>query len=239
MWTDTTNFTDFRPQGPDSPAPSSPVTNSSNVPTTTSLTWQRAVFATDYDVYLGTNPNALPLVGNVPAQLVNDPPETYSFTPPTPLAGSTTDYWKVVSRTHATPRDPSMVASSGLQAFTTAAGQNPPPGGTVPSPWLTQDVGSVGQAGGASYSDGVFTVSGAGADIWGSADAFRYVYQAVNGDATIVARVASVQNTNTYAKAGLMLRESLSAGARHVILDVRPDGSIEFMTRATTNGATS
>jgi len=133
-----------------------------------------------------------------------------------------------------------MVASSSLQTFTTmSGGGNPPPGGPVPSPWQTQDVGSVGTAGNASYSNGVFTVSGAGADVWGSADGFRYVYQGVNGDNEIIARVSSVQNTNTYAKAGVMLRESLSAGAAHVILDVRPDGTVEFMTRTSAGGATS
>ncbi len=147
-----------------------------------------------------------------------------------------------MSRTNATPRDPNMIASSSLQSFTTTpagGGTPPPPGGPVPSPWLTQDVGSVGAAGSASYSNGVFTVAGAGADIWGTADAFRYVYQGTSGDAQIVARVASIQNTNTYAKAGVMLRESLAAGAAHVILDVKPDGSVEFMTRSASNGSTT
>ena len=54
------------------------------------------MFATNYDVYLGTTRRRLSFVGNVPAQLVNDPPAAYSFTPGSPLAGSTTYYWKVV-----------------------------------------------------------------------------------------------------------------------------------------------
>ncbi len=240
MWTDTVGFTDFVPQGPDAPSPASPASGSTAVPTTTSLTWNRAVFATSYDVYLGTSSGAMTFVGNVPAELVNNPPTTYSFTPSTPLAGNTTYYWRVVSRTNATPRNPALIASTSPQSFTTAASTTPPPtGGSVPSPWLTQDVGAVGTPGSASYSNGVFSVSGAGADIWGSADAFRYVYQSVSGDATIVARVASMQNTNAFAKAGIMLRESTAAGAAHVILDVRPGGDIEFMTRTSTNGATT
>ncbi|HUR33036.1 MAG TPA: phospholipase D-like domain-containing protein [Vicinamibacterales bacterium] len=237
MWNDSTGFVNFTPQGPDAPTPASPVSGSTGVSTTPTLSWSRAVFATNYDVYLGTSANALTLVGNVPAQLVNDPPTAYSFTPATPLAGNTTYYWKVVSRTNATPRDPNMVASSSIQSFTTTTGGTPPAG--LPSPWLTQDVGAVGVTGNASYSNGVFTVAGAGADIWGTADAFRYVYQSVNGDSTIIARVASMQNTNSFAKAGVMLRASLAAGAAHVILDVRPDGGIEFMTRSATNGSTT
>ena len=115
----------------------------------------------------------------------------------------------------------------------------PPPSGTLPAPWTGQDVGTVGVTGSAAYSAGTFTVRGSGADIWGTADAFRYVSQPVNGDTRLVARVTSVQNTNPYAKAGLMLRDGTAAGARHVILDIRPNGSIEFMSRAAAGGATS
>jgi regulation of enolase protein 1 (concanavalin A-like superfamily) len=237
MWSDNVGFTDFRPQRPDAPTPTIPASGSSGVPTTTSLTWDRAVFATGYDVYLGTNPNALTSV-YVPAQLNNDPPLSYSYTPST-LAGNTTYYWKVVSRTNATPRDPSMVASSGLQVFTTAGSVTPPPpNGTVPAPWVSQDIGAVGTTGGANYSNGVFTVAGAGADIYGTADAFRYVSQPTSGDVEIVARVASEQNTQQWAKAGLMLRQSLSATSAQIMLDVVPGGTLEFMTRAS-NGAST
>jgi hypothetical protein len=100
-------------------------------------------------------------------------------------------------------------------------------GGTVlPAPWTNQDVGVVGAAGSSTYSNGVFTVKGAGADIWGSADAFQSVSQPLAGDVQVIARVASVQNTNTYAKAGIMLRNSTAAGAAHVILDLRPNGAV-------------
>jgi phosphatidylserine/phosphatidylglycerophosphate/cardiolipin synthase-like enzyme/regulation of enolase protein 1 (concanavalin A-like superfamily) len=241
MWNDTVGFATFNPQPPDAPTLASPASGATGVSTTAALTWSRAVFATEYEVHLGTSTGNMVPVGIVAAQLVNDPPQTYSFTPGTPLAGSTTYFWRVVSRTNATPRNASMVAASPIWSFTTAAGttQPPPPGGALPTPWLTQDVGAVGTPGSASYSNGTFTVQGAGADIWGTADAFRYVYQSVNGDTEIVARVGSVQNTNPYAKAGVMLRSGLTASAAHVILDVRPDGWVEFMTRSSSGGATS
>src|SRR6185312_3982228 len=94
-------------------------------------------------------------------------------------------------------------------------------------------------AGSSSYANGVFTLNGAGADIWGTADAFQEVSQPLAGDVQLVARVTAVENTNTYAKAGIMLRDSTAAGAAHVILDVRPNGNVEFMTRSTTNGQTT
>ncbi len=112
-------------------------------------------------------------------------------------------------------------------------------GGALPSPWQNQDVGTVGLAGSTSYSGGVFTVTGAGADIWGSADAFQFAYHTMNGDGFTVARVTSVQNTNSFAKAGVMLRGSTAAGAADVILDVKPDGAIEFMARTAQGGSTT
>jgi hypothetical protein len=38
---------------------------------------------------------------------------------------------------------------------------------SLPSPWISQDIGGPAAAGGASLSGGVFTISGSGQDIWG------------------------------------------------------------------------
>ena len=110
---------------------------------------------------------------------------------------------------------------------------------TLPAPWTSMDIGNVGVAGSASYSNGVFTVRGAGLDIWGSADAFHFASHSMTGDGQIVARIASIQNTNIYAKAGVMLRSALTANAAHVILDVKPGGGLEFMIRSATGGSTT
>src|SRR4029077_5861855 len=55
---------------------------------------------------------------------------------------------------------------------------------TLPSIWSDGDIGSTGLAGSAGYANGVFTVTGAGAQIYGTADAFHFVYQPLSGDAT-------------------------------------------------------
>jgi hypothetical protein len=110
------------------------------------------------------------------------------------------------------------------------------PSPAVPSPWQQSDVGETGLAGSATFANGTFTVTGAGPDIWGTADAFHFVY--LSSDA-ISARVTSMQNTNQFAKAGVMLRDSLDAGSAHVILDETPLGNIEFMSRAATGQETS
>jgi probable HAF family extracellular repeat protein len=111
-------------------------------------------------------------------------------------------------------------------------------GGFLLTPWSNTDVGDVGVQGSTFYAAGQFTVSGAGTDIWGSEDAFQFAYQPVSGDAEIIARVTSIQDTNPFAKAGVMLRETLGASSAHVVLDVRPTGDIEFMTRPTAGAET-
>ena len=112
-------------------------------------------------------------------------------------------------------------------------------GSGMPAPWTNQDIGSTGRAGSTAYASGTFTVRGAGADIWGTTDAFQYVSQPLTGDGSIVARVAAIGNTNTFAKAGVMIRESAAANAAHVFLDVNPTGNVEFMTRPSGGASTT
>ena len=107
----------------------------------------------------------------------------------------------------------------------------------LPSPWATSDIGSPGATGSASRSpSGVFTVTGAGADIWDTADAFRYVYQTATGDCDITVRVTAIDNTNVWAKGGVMIRETLAAGSRHAMAVVTPGSGVSFQRRTTTNG---
>src|SRR5204863_2358738 len=52
----------------------------------------------------------------------------------------------------------------------------------LPTPWLDQDEGTLSVVGSASYTNGVFTVSGAGSGLGASADGFQYVYLPLSGD---------------------------------------------------------
>ncbi|MFN7926753.1 MAG: hypothetical protein U0Y68_02215 [Blastocatellia bacterium] len=94
-------------------------------------------------------------------------------------------------------------------------------------PWASAEVGNVGAAGSATCDTTTTTVRGGGADIWDAADAFHFEYQSITGDGQIVARMASQQNTNAWAKAGLMMRENLTASAKHASIFLTPfNGSI-------------
>lgn len=110
---------------------------------------------------------------------------------------------------------------------------------TLPSPWSTSDIGEVGTTGSASYASSTFSVSGSGSDIWNTADEFRYVYQTLSGDGEIVAEVNSLTNTNGWAKAGVMFRETLDSGSINAAMLVTPSKGVSFQKRTTTSGTSS
>ncbi len=61
--------------------------------------------------------------------------------------------------------------------------------------------------------NGAFTIGASGHDIWDNADDFRFVYKRLNGNGSITVKVESLVNTNVWAKAGVMIRDSLDAGS--------------------------
>jgi aryl-phospho-beta-D-glucosidase BglC (GH1 family) len=108
----------------------------------------------------------------------------------------------------------------------------------VPLPWMTQDIGTVGLSGTAGFTNSVFTLVGAGGDIQGTADAFRSVYVTATGDCTIIARVVSVQNIDPWSKAGVMIRQSLDAGAANAFVAVTPGNGVTWQYRSSAGGNT-
>ena len=108
--------------------------------------------------------------------------------------------------------------------------------GVVSVPWASQDIGSVAIPGLAYDSNGRFTVSGSGSDIWGTSDQFRFVYQPVVGNVSITARVVSEQNTDPFAKIGVMIRNSLDPTDAFAFMDVTPGNGTAFQYRTTKGG---
>ncbi|MDR1190982.1 MAG: hypothetical protein LBK60_04860 [Verrucomicrobiales bacterium] len=91
-------------------------------------------------------------------------------------------------------------------------------------------------------ADGQFAVSAGGADISGVADSFRFVWQPlVGGTGGILARVATVSGSggaDVWAKAGLMVREDFTGGARNALLRVTHGGNTRLHWRAAEGGDT-
>jgi beta-galactosidase len=115
------------------------------------------------------------------------------------------------------------------------------PGGAPPSLWQNTDVGLVGLPGSVTYCGGQFTISGSGSDIWNNEDAFQFVYVYITNLTTcdIRADVISVEDTDSNAKAAVMIRETLDADSTHALVDVEPSAGIEFLYRTNTGGYTS
>ena len=97
--------------------------------------------------------------------------------------------------------------------------------------WVSGDIGDVAAAGSFSDAAGTLTVAGDGADIWDQADAFHFVHQEANGDISLTVRVAEQQNTDPWAKAGVMIRDSLDANAAYVFVFVTPANGVQFQQR--------
>jgi hypothetical protein len=77
-----------------------------------------------------------------------------------------------------------------------------------------------------------------GVDIWDSSDQFHFAYKELSGAGTIIAKVESVENTHEWAKAGVMIRDTLDADSRHAMMVVTPAQGVSFQRR-TPAGASS
>ncbi|MFH1716375.1 MAG: hypothetical protein ABIF19_03420 [Planctomycetota bacterium] len=89
---------------------------------------------------------------------------------------------------------------------------------------------------------GTYTMTGSGTDIWNNGtagdyhDEFHFAYKTLTGAGSIVAKVESVQNTNGWAKAGVMIRETLEPGSRHAFGCVTPANGVASQGRIDTSG---
>jgi len=88
-------------------------------------------------------------------------------------------------------------------------------------------------------SPGSIIMNGTGSDIWGNADQLRFAHKSLSGNGSIVARVESVSNTDPWAKAGVMIRESLDAGSVQGVVVVTPSSGISFQRRLVTADTSS
>jgi len=113
----------------------------------------------------------------------------------------------------------------------------------LPTYWLNQDIGQVGLTGSSTYSSGIYTVKGAGTGISNglTSDAMQFSYQPWSGDGTIIARVISMQgNSGSWEAAGVMIRETLSAGSTNACACFTGANTYAiFSYRASTGGSTS
>ena len=94
-------------------------------------------------------------------------------------------------------------------------------------PWMATDIGEVAIKGSTVKKGSKYILKGSGRDIWNDASAFQYMYQFVEGDCEMIAKVESMEGSNEWVKAGIIIRENLSPGSKS-----------SFVVLSTQNGAT-
>ena len=183
------------------------------------VSWKSMLGATHYSVQRRTSS------GGSSFQTIATDISATSFTDPSPTSGATNSY-RIISHAGTYTSQPSAEVGFVYSP--------------LPTGWIQQDIGSVGLAGSTTYLDTTFTLKGSGADIEGAADGCHFVSQILSGDFVITARLASMDNTDYWAKAGLMLRETIAANAKNVALLVTPQGGgTRMQWRSTEGGNTS
>jgi hypothetical protein len=117
----------------------------------------------------------------------------------------------------------------------------PAGGRLLPSGWADTDVGSPGLPGAADHStiSGTWSVAGGGSDIWSTSDQFHFASEHLAGDGSIVARVTSVENTDPWAKAGVMFRDSSNPSAVFADVMATPGNGVTFQWRVTAGAVPS
>ena len=108
--------------------------------------------------------------------------------------------------------------------------------------WFRGYPGSVGSF--VEAPAGTYTLTASGTDIWNTADEFHYAFKQLIGIGSIIAKVENIENTNPWAKAGVMIRETLDPGSKFAAVYITPtnaDGTptqgCRFQGRASTNGS--
>ncbi len=137
---------------------------------------------------------------------------------------------------HFTGRDmPHVCASNRLSSIVLAAAFALWPiaatAQSLPAGWTHTDVGLNTDATSATGAGSSFTIVGKGTDIAGTSDQFTFVYRQVTGDVDVIARVASIQSSSTWSKAGIMVRASLSPSAAHATMYAKISGQLVFRRR--------
>ena len=107
-----------------------------------------------------------------------------------------------------------------------------------PTGWTSTDVGSPQLAGSTSpYADGLALTAG-GVDVWGASDQFRFAYQQMTGDGSILALVRGLSAADAWTKAGVMIRDTLAANSPHAFMLLSGTQGAAFQRRRTASGAT-
>jgi endoglucanase Acf2/chitodextrinase len=211
------------PMGDDTQAPSTPgaLQVSGIGETGATLAWAAStdnVSVVGYEVTVGSSTLSTPTPGLVATGLTPDTPYTVSV------------------RAFDAAGNLSVARSGSFTTLPSSCTANC--GGALPSGWSAQDIGSP-LPGSSSFDNGVFSSVANGTDIWGTQDQFRFMHQTLTGDGQITARVTALEATDPWAKAGVMMRATLSANSANALVAVTGGNGTAFQRRPTAGASSS
>ncbi|HEY8932961.1 MAG TPA: discoidin domain-containing protein [Rariglobus sp.] len=131
--------------------------------------------------------------------------------PGLPVDGGSFMFIKQVDRSVATPLLPPPIPATT----------------SITSGFNNVEIGDAAPTGRASYSNGTWTVQGGGSEIWKASDSCHFTYKAITGNCAIIAKVEAVQNTSPSAKAGVMMRTSLSENSPRAWMAISGEGHLQ------------
>ncbi|MFN0068624.1 MAG: lamin tail domain-containing protein [Limisphaerales bacterium] len=180
----------------------------------------RVTFSEPVEPASATNRLNYALSGGMGVQSVSPGPDAASVVIATTAFTYGTTYTLTVSNVRDSAQTPNTILANSQRSFTAVE-------------FAPADVGSPPVAGTTTAVPGGTDVRGGG-DLGGAADAFQFGYQTRTGNFDVRVRVAALDPTNPFAKAGLMARETLDAGSRFAAALATPAtvGS-HFLTRTT------
>jgi hypothetical protein len=111
----------------------------------------------------------------------------------------------------------------------------------LPGGWEAIDIGEPAALGRARVdAQGVLTIQGSGGAISGHADQFHFVFRAMQGDGSVVARLLSHEDAgNGWSKTGPMIRESDAPGSPYAMLDMTGVAGLDWQWREVRDGGSS
>ena len=121
----------------------------------------------------------------------------------------------------------------------TATPSAPTPPTVCPVNWTCADIGSPIPPGSNYLVNGQWSILGGGKDIWGTKDEFHYTAETLSGNGSVSAKVVSVQDTDSWAKSGIMLRTSTDPAAPYFAIFTTGENGTVIQYRTTQGGSTS
>jgi hypothetical protein len=102
------------------------------------------------------------------------------------------------------------------------------------------DIGNPALPGNFSFDNqtGVYTLTGAGENMWYGSDEFFFAYDSLEGDFSLSAKIAfEGEGVNPHRKVGLMIRESLESDSRYADITVHYGDGLTSLQYRPTSGA--